>query len=70
MQTSQFPPILPNDQVYATGVFLQAVELVIEGKKQWRWIAVGFEDDAYFDGKTIELYDYAESFESLFRPIE
>lgn len=70
MQTSQFSSILPNDQIYATGVFLQAVELVIEGKRQWRWIAVGFEDDTYFDGKTIDIYDYADSFEGLFKDVE
>jgi hypothetical protein len=70
MQISQSLPMTYSNRVYATGVFLQAVEVLIDGKKQWRWIAVGFEDDTYFDGKTIELYDYANSFEGLFRPME
>lgn len=57
--------IYPEDKIFATGVFLQAIEVEINGMKQWRWIAVGFEDDTYFDGKTIDVYDYANSFDGL-----
>ena len=41
------------------------MEVEINGKKQWRWLAVGFEDESYFDGNPIEVYDYATSFEGL-----
>lgn len=56
----------PNTKIFATGVHLQAIEVEINGIKQWRWVAVGFEDDVYFDGKIIDVYDYADSFEKLF----
>lgn len=59
--------VQPNDKVFATGVFLQAFEVEINGVKQWRWLAVGFEDDTYFEDKTIDLYDYANSFEGLIK---
>ncbi len=55
----------PKDKIFATGVFLQAIEVEINGKKQWRWVAVDFEDDTYFDGKPIDIYTYADSFEKL-----
>ena len=37
-------------QVFATGVFLTPQK--VEGK--WVWVASGFEDDTYFDGKLAE----------------
>ncbi len=57
--------IASHDNIFATGVFLQAVEIEISGMKEWRWVAVGFEDDIYFNGNTIDVYNYADSFEGL-----
>jgi hypothetical protein len=62
--------ITPNSKIFATGVHLQAIEVEIDGKKQWRWLAVGFEDDSYCDGEVIDVYDYATSFEGLFKDVE
>ncbi|MDX1902574.1 MAG: hypothetical protein SFU27_00325 [Thermonemataceae bacterium] len=70
METQEKLEITPSSKVFATGVYLQAIEVEINGKKQWRWVAVGFEDDTYFDGKTIDIYDYANSFEGLFKDVE
>lgn len=70
MQTQEKLEITPSSKVFATGVHLQAIEVEINGKKQWRWIVVGFEDDTYFDGETIDVYDYADSFEGLFKDME
>ena len=53
------------DKIFATGVFLQPIECVLNGKKQWRWVAVGFEDDSYYNGKSIDIYDYADTLEGL-----
>lgn len=60
--------IIPSesDKIFATGVFLQAVECTINDRKQWRWVAVGFEDDSYYDGEIIDVYDYADTHEGLF----
>lgn len=55
-----------NDKIYATGVFLQPVKCVINNKEQWRWVAVGFEDETYFDGNFINVFDYSDTFEGLF----
>lgn len=62
--------ITPSSKIFATGVHLQAIEVEINGQKQWRWVVVGFEDDTYFDGEVIDVYDYANSFEGLFKDIE
>lgn len=62
--------IQPQDKIFATGVFLKAVEVEINGSKQWRWLAVGFEDDSYFNGELIDVYDYANSFEELIKDDE
>lgn len=56
----------PNTiQIFATGVNLQAFEVEINGKKQWRWVAIGFEDDSYCKGEIIDVNDYANDFEGL-----
>jgi|GEM_PF-980293 len=62
--------ITPRDKIYASGVYLQAIEVVIDDTKQWRWVSVGFNDDTYFDGETIDVYDYANSFQGLIKTTE
>lgn len=57
--------ISDTDKIFATGVFLQPVNCVINGKQQWRWVAVGFEDDSYYGGELIDVYDYADTIENL-----
>lgn len=54
-----------NDKVFCTGAFLQATEVEIYGKKQWHWVLVGSEDDAYLDGKRINICDYADNIQGL-----
>ncbi|MDO4783240.1 MAG: hypothetical protein Q4A09_08525 [Capnocytophaga felis] len=54
-------------QIFSTGVHLQAIEVIIGGIKQWRWIVVGFEDDSFINGKTIDVFEYANSKEELFQ---
>lgn len=62
--------ITPRDKIYASGVYLQAIEVVIDDTKQWRWVSVGFNDDTYFDEETIDVYDYANSFQGLIKTTE
>ena len=54
-----------NSKVFSTGVYLKPEKVIINEKEQWRWVAVGFEDDTYFNGNHIELNDYADKFEYL-----
>jgi len=58
-----------NSQIFSTGVHLKPIECIIEGKKQWRWVAVGFEDDTYFDGEIIDVLDYADNFDGLLKDV-
>ncbi|PIU15137.1 hypothetical protein COT20_02110 [bacterium (Candidatus Gribaldobacteria) CG08_land_8_20_14_0_20_39_15] len=51
--------------IFSTGVHLQSVECVINRKKQWRWIAVGFEDESFLNGKDINPIEYAKKPENL-----
>lgn len=57
--------ISETDKIFATGVFLKPVNCTIDGKEQWRWVAVGFEDDSYFNGERIDIFDYADALEDL-----
>lgn len=57
--------ISEDDKIFATGVFLQPVRCTINAVEQWRWVAVGFEDDSFFDGKIINPNEYADSIEKL-----
>ncbi|MBC7798859.1 MAG: hypothetical protein H7Z37_18475 [Pyrinomonadaceae bacterium] len=54
-----------DDKIFATGVFLQPVKCVINNIEQWRWVAVGFEDDSFFDGEIVEPCDYADDLDGL-----
>lgn len=51
--------------IFSTGVHLQSVECVIYGKKQWRWVAVGFEDETFLNGEAINPVEYAEKQKDL-----
>ncbi len=59
-----------TDKIFATGVFLQPVKCTINGIEQWRWVAVGFEDDSYYDGEVIDIYEYANTPEGLIADVE
>lgn len=52
-------------EIFSTGVFLEAVECVINGQKQWRWVATNFEDDSFFNGSVIIPVEYANKPEKL-----
>lgn len=54
-----------NQTIFSTGVFLESVECVINGQKQWRWIATGFEDDSFASGKIINPIEYANKQKKL-----
>ncbi|MEK7664537.1 MAG: hypothetical protein AAB361_00160 [Patescibacteria group bacterium] len=51
--------------IFSTGTHLQSVECIIDGKKQWRWVAVSFEDESFIDGKEINPIEYAKKQEGL-----
>ncbi|MGI8788347.1 MAG: hypothetical protein ACR2HG_11375 [Pyrinomonadaceae bacterium] len=54
-----------TDKIFATGVFLQPVKCTINNVEQWRWVAVDFEDDSFYNGETVNLNEYAENLEDL-----
>lgn len=57
--------ISETDTIFGTGVFLRPVKCIINGIESWRWVAVGFEGDSYYDGEVINIYDYADTLEGL-----
>lgn len=56
--------------IFSTGVYLKPQRIEINGKFQWRWIAVGFEDSSFLAGDEIEVYDYSDKVENLLIPAE
>lgn len=54
-----------TDTIFSTGVFLRPTKCEINNIETWRWVAVGFEDDCYYDGERINIFDYANSLEGL-----
>lgn len=56
--------------IFSTGVYLQSVECVINGEKQWRWIAVGFEDDSFLNGEIINPIEYAQKQKNLVEKLQ
>ena len=51
--------------IFSTGVFLELAECIVNGKKQWRWVAVNFEDESFLNGKEINSIEYANNKENL-----
>ncbi len=62
--------ITDTDKIFATGVFLQPVKCTINGREQWRWVAVDFEDDSFFDGEIINPIEYADDINRLISDFE
>lgn len=54
-----------NIKIFSTGVFLESVECLIDNQKQWRWIAVSFEDDSFMNGKIINPVEYSKKQKDL-----
>ena len=44
---------------------MQSEECIINGKKQWRWVAVGLEDESFLDRKEVNPFEYADKKEKL-----
>ena len=53
--------------IFSTGVFLESVKCSIDGEKQWRWIAVNFEDESFLDGRAINSVEYADEEKKLIK---
>ena len=51
--------------IFSTGVFLESIECIIDGQKQWRWVATGFEDENFLNGEAINPIEYANKKEKL-----
>ena len=47
--------------IFSTGVHLQSVECLIDSKKQWRWVAIGFEDESFLNGRAINPIEYGDN---------
>lgn len=58
------------DKIFATGVFLQPVKCTINEKQQWRWVAVGFEDESFFGDSVVDPVEYANNLEDMLNPTE
>lgn len=56
--------------IFSTGIHLQSVECVIDGYKQWRWVAVGFEDESFLNGKAINPIEYANRQKDLIKKFQ
>ncbi|KKP32308.1 MAG: hypothetical protein A2312_00020 [Candidatus Staskawiczbacteria bacterium RIFOXYB2_FULL_32_9] len=56
--------------IFSTGVYLQSEECVINGKKQCRWVATGFEDESFMNGKEINPVEYSEKQEDLVKKFD
>lgn len=59
--------ISTSDKIFTTGAYLQAYEIELNGVKQWRWIVVGQEENAFYNGTPITVFDYASSYQGLFQ---
>lgn len=57
--------ISDTDTIFATGVFLQPVKCTINNIEQWRWVAVDFEDDSFYNGEIINPNEYADSINNM-----
>ncbi|ATA87947.1 hypothetical protein [Capnocytophaga gingivalis] len=52
-------------EIFTTGAFLKAIEIDINGKRQFRWIVTQFEDDSFENGELIIPIESADSEEKL-----
>ncbi len=62
--------ISSEDKIFATGVFLQPVKCTINETEQWRWVAIGFEEDSFLNGEAINPIEYADDIDGLIANFE
>ncbi len=51
--------------IFSTGVHLQSVECFVDEEKQWRWVAIGFEDESFLNGEAINPIECAKQQKDL-----
>lgn len=47
--------------IYSTGTYLQSIKCNINGRKQYRWVAIGFEDESFLNGHAINPNTYSDN---------
>lgn len=55
-----------DTEAFTNGAYIEAVEVKINGRRQWRWIVTGFEDDSYQDGERVDINTSADTLDGLF----
>jgi len=53
-------------KIFSNGCFAEAHEIIINGKKQWRWVVTSFEDDTFENGENIIVNEKGKKEEDLF----
>lgn len=56
-------------KIVGNEVVLIPQEIDINGKKQWRWIVEEFGGETFKNGESINVIEYSESYEHLFKPL-
>ena len=59
------------EQIFTTGAYCEPRQWTdADGKTQWRWIVVGFEDDSYQDGDYVSPVVSADTRDNLMEEID
>ena len=53
-------------KIFAENVKAESVQVVINGKKQWRWVITSFEGDTYENGEDVIVNESAKTEKGLF----
>lgn len=56
-----------NKTIYSTGVFLEAMNVEINGIKEIRWVATSFEEKNFQDGLSKEVKITAKNFTEIIK---
>ena len=66
MKTINQNTIEGNPTIFANGVFISPRKFVVDGRDVWRWVVESFEDDCFYEGRTINIVEYATTKDGLF----
>ncbi len=54
-----------GDSIFTNGAFVTPVKVKMDGVDEWRWVESTFEDDSFYNGKSVNPIESAKKTNNL-----
>lgn len=56
--------------IFSNGVYLEPIKILINNKRQWRWVAIGFEESSFCCGKEVNPQEKSNTLKGLIKKFD